>query len=364
MQLSELISAIEKISPPHLAEDWDNVGLLCGDPIQTVRRVLLCIDYTPHVADEAKSNNCQAVIAYHPPIFDGLKKITADSLIFDAIKNGIALYSPHTALDVAEGGTNDLLAGVIGITSPRPLRTAPAKSTHCKLVVFVPQREVPQVSDAMFNAGAGQIGDYSSCSFCTPGTGTFFGEAGTEPHIGKAGQLETVEEIRLEMIVPIAKIHPVIQALRHAHSYEEPAFDLYPLQSTATPHGLGRIGALSSATPLARLVEKIKADLEISSLLVAGDDRLITTAAVCAGAGGALLDDAIGQKADLYLTGELRHHDALKAVRAGTSIICTLHSNSERPILKRLKSRLDLLLPQPGAEILLSQADRDPFAIR
>lgn len=365
MQLSELVTVLEEIAPSRFAEPWDNVGLLCGDLKQSVSRVMLCIDYTEQVADETRSQKCEAVIAYHPPIFDGLKRITSDgpgSLVFNAVTNNIALYSPHTALDVADGGTNDLLADIVGLTSRRPLRIAPTTSDTCKLVVFVPQLQLQQVSDALFSAGAGHIGNYSSCSFRTTGTGTFFGEAGSDPQVGKASRLETVEEVRLETVVPKEKIEPVIAALRKSHPYEEPAFDIYPLESTASSIGLGRIGALPSSTPLTKLIEQIKSGLEISSLLVTGEDRMVTTAAMCAGAGGSLLSDALAQKADLYLTGELRHHDALKTAAAGMTVICTLHSNSERAILKRLKSRLEKCLP--SFQFLVSQADRDPFLIR
>jgi dinuclear metal center YbgI/SA1388 family protein len=365
MQLSELVSVLEEIAPSRFAEPWDNVGLLCGDLKQSLSRVMLCIDYTKQVADEARSQKCDAVIAYHPPIFDGLKKITGDgpaALVFDAVSSGIALYSPHTALDVADGGTNDLLADILGLTSRRPLRIAPTTSDTCKLIVFVPQPQLQQVSDALFAAGAGRIGNYSSCSFRSTGTGTFFGEAGSDPQIGKAGRLETVEEVRLETIVPKNKIEAVIAALRKSHPYEQPAFDVYLLESTATPIGLGRIGAVPSPTPLSKLIERIKIGLEIDSLLVTGEDRTITTAAMCAGAGGSLLPYVLAQKADLYLTGELRHHDALKATAAGMTVICTLHSNSERAILKRLKSRLEQRLAP--VQFLVSQTDRDPFLIR
>jgi len=364
MQLSGLVSVLEEIAPSRFAEQWDNVGLLCGDLKQNVSRVMLCIDYTKQVADETRSQKCDAVIAYHPPIFDGFKQITADgaaALVFDAVSNGIALYSPHTALDVADGGTNDLLADILGLTSRRPLRIAPTTSDTCKLVVFVPQPQLQQVSDALFAAGAGHIGNYSSCSFRTTGAGTFFGEAGSDPQIGKPGRLETIEEVRLETIVPKQKIEPVIAALRKSHPYEQPAFDIYSLESAAPSMGLGRIGPLPSPTLLSKLIEQIKIGLEIRSLLVAGEDRIVTTAAMCAGAGGSLLSDALTQKADLYLTGELRHHDALKAAAAGMTVICTLHSNSERAILKRLKSRLEQRLA--SVQFLASQKDRDPFQI-
>lgn len=365
MQLSDLITALEEIAPTAHAEAWDNVGLIVGDPAQIITRAMLSIDYTSEVAREAQDARCEVMIAYHPPIFDALKRITADgaaSLIHDAIRRGVALYSPHTALDVAEGGTNDMLADAIGLTERHPLRLAETKASQYKLVVFVPQRELDRVSQAMFTAGAGRIGKYSACSFRLPGTGTFFGEEGTNPAVGKSGRLETAEEVRLETVVPIGKVQAVISALRQSHPYEEPAFDLNELAAPPEGLGLGRIGSLSSPTPVPELIGRIKRELDLSSVLIAGpQDRAVTKAAVCAGACGELLDDAISARVEFYLTGEIRHHDAIKAARAGITVVCTLHSNSERAVLRRLKSRLEAKLP--AIEFQVSRQDRDPFVI-
>jgi dinuclear metal center YbgI/SA1388 family protein len=363
--LGELISVMETIVPPAYAEAWDNVGLLVGDPTQSCKRVLLTIDYTEAVALEARKNRCDAVIAYHPPIFDGLKRVTAErtSLVFEAIRHGVAIYSPHTALDVAEGGTNDVLADAIGLWQREPLRVMETKSSRYKLVVFVPEKDVGKVSDALFAAGAGEIGKYSSCSFRSPGTGTFFGEAGSHPRAGKSGRLETVAEVRLETVVPISKLSDVLAALRASHPYEEPAFDLNQLAALPEGLGQGRIGTFASAASMTELLARIKRKLGLEFLLVNGSGgKRIRKVAICAGSGGDLLDDAISQSAQVFLTGELRHHDALKAERAGMNVICTLHSNSERGVLKSLKIRLEEKLP--GVRFMLSRKDRDPFTFR
>src|SRR5450432_3249939 len=186
IKLSEIISALEEIAPTRHAETWDNVGLLVGDPSQNISKAMLTIDYTPAVAQEVRTKKCDFVVAYHPPIFAGLKRITSDNLIFDAIKNGVAIYSPHTALDAAPGGTNDVLCDILGMTERQPLRIAETKATQYKLVTFVPEKDLEKVSRALFDAGAGRIGNYSSCSFLINGTGTFFGEEGTDPAVGKS----------------------------------------------------------------------------------------------------------------------------------------------------------------------------------
>jgi dinuclear metal center YbgI/SA1388 family protein len=366
VRLARLVEVLEAIAPTRLAEPWDNVGLLVGDPQQDVTRAMLTVDYTPEVAREAAGQGCDAVVAYHPPLFDAVKRVTATggtALVFDAVRRGVALYSPHTALDVAEGGTNDVLADALDLRDRQPLRVAPPKATHYKLVTFVPAEHVDAVSRALFDAGAGRIGDYSSCSFRIAGTGTFFGEAGATPAVGAAGRLERVDEVRLETVLPIASLDAVVRALRRTHPYDEPAFDLNQLAAPPEAVGLGRIGSLATATPADALAARIKRALAIDHVLVAGDpDRPVRRAAVCAGAGGDLLDAAVAEGADLYLTGELRHHDALRAAAAGMTVVCTLHSNSERAALRRLAARLAGMLPE--LPVSVSTADRDPFAMR
>lgn len=366
MELRDLVAAMEEIAPTRCAEAWDNVGLLVGDPGQSLSRVLLTIDYTAAVAGEAKAEGCDAVVAYHPPLFKPIKRVTAGGptdLIYDAARRGVALYSPHTAYDAADGGTNDVLADLLGLEDGSPLKPAETKADRCKLVTFVPADALERVSKALFDAGAGRIGDYSSCSFRSEGAGTFFGEEGTNPAVGQGGRLETAAEVRLETVVPLAKVEAVVRALRQAHPYEEPAFDLNQLVALTEGKGIGRVGNLKVPAERGELFDRIKRGLDIGHLLVAGPtEGIVKRAAACAGACGDLLDGAIAQKADLYLTGELRHHDAVKATAAGVTVVCTLHSNSERAALKRLKTRLEAALP--GLPVLLSRNDRDPFAIR
>ncbi len=367
MQLKLLLAALEQIAPLQHAEAWDNVGLLAGDPGQAVSNILLTIDYTPAVAAEARDLHCDFVIAYHPPLFSAVKRITAlgpTDLIHDAIRRGVAIYSPHTAWDVAVGGANDFLADALGLLEVAPLRLASTAATQLKLITFVPEASVDAVSSALFAAGAGHIGSYNSCSFRSAGTGTFFGGEGTKPAVGQAGKLENQPEIRLETVIPIDQVTGIIRALVKSHPYEEPAYDLNVLAAAPSGVGQGRVGHLPAPMPMDNVVRRLKSELKVSSLLVAGpDDRPIHRVAICAGAGGELLDAGIKAGADLFLTGELRHHDALKAARAGLSVICTLHSNCERPSLTRLKSRLEQSVAD-CPPMFLSQADRDPFSIR
>ncbi len=367
-QLTEVLKELDRIAPLDLAEPWDNVGLLVGDPAATVKRALLTIDYTDVVAAEARGSHCDLVISYHPPIFEGHKRLTADRstrLIFNAIRDGVAIYSPHTALDAADGGTNDALADTLSLTSRKPLRYRETKPTHYKLVTFVPPEAIERVSDALFDAGAGSIGtigNYTRCSFRSRGIGTFQGNSESNPAVGEAGKFERVEEIRLEVILEKSNAQTAVEALRKSHPYEEVAFDLQVLAAPTVPAGIGRVGLLPSEITLEMVANLLKRSLGVDHLLVAGNkDSMIKTVAVCAGAGGELVRDVIASKADLYITGELRHHSVLELQRAGVNVLCTLHTNSERLVLQHLARRLKSALP--AFEFIVSSDDRDPLSI-
>jgi dinuclear metal center YbgI/SA1388 family protein len=362
MLLREIVAALEAIAPTQNAESWDNVGLLTGDPQQDVTRAMLAIDYTPQVAAEAQQADCNLIIAYHPPIFSPVKRLVAGDPLFAAIRQGVAIYSPHTALDVADGGTNDLLADILGLTDRQPLRFIAPQAREHKFTTFVPEDALGHVAEALFAAGAGGIGRYTRCSFRTSGTGTFMGDQSTHPAIGKPGVYEETPEIKVEMLCPIDRVPQVLAALRKSHPYEEPAFDLVNLAAPVEKLGQGRIGNLP-ATPVPALLDRIKTELRLSHLLVAGPtDHTITRAAVLAGAGREHLKDAIRQGAQLYLTGEIPHHEALSAANANVTVVATLHSNSERASLKRLREKL--AHAAPSVTFTLSTADRDPFRIQ
>ncbi len=364
---------MDRLAPLRLAESWDNVGLLVGDEAEdlTPARVLLTIDATAAVIDEAIEAKCAAIVAYHPPLFASTKRVVAPSLAYRLSRSGLSVYSPHTALDAASGGTNDALADLVGMSDRRPLRAAVESAGHeagsLRLVTFVPVEAADRVAEALFAAGAGRIGAYRECSFRGLGEGTFFGEEGTAPRVGQAQRRETVREVKLETTLPESLAVAVVQALRAAHPYEEPAFDLLRRQNVgATPGhggavGQGRIGTVAGdrRDVLARVQEGIARGT--GGLLVAGPrEGAATTIAVLAGSAGELLHEALDQGADVVLTGEVRHHDALAAAARGATVICTLHSNSERLALPSLADRLRDELP--GLEVLQSRRDADPFA--
>ena len=365
MKVKDVAEQIEKIAPLALAQDWDNVGLLIGDPQRNVKNILLTIDVTGGVVAEAKRLKTDLIISYHPVIWDGLKKITADgpgSIVYDLIRSKIAVFSIHTALDSATGGVNDGLAEVVGICDGKPIGDYvdnPAGDNY-KLVVFVPVESAAKVSNAVFAAGAGAIGNYSNCGFGAEGTGSFLPLKGAKPAIGRKGRLEKVAEIRFETIVPAEKLDGVIAAMKKAHPYETPAFDCYKLYDTPGKFGLGRIGRLDKPMQLDKIIERIKKHTGAKVIGIVGDKkRLVKTAAVCAGACGKIINSVIAAKADLYLTGELKHHQALAAQQAGVTCICLSHTVSERFILKKFAKQLQKQIKQ--VKIRISRKDKEPF---
>jgi dinuclear metal center YbgI/SA1388 family protein len=361
MKVADLVGAMEEIAPTRFAAAWDNVGLLVGDPESALTRLLLTVDCTRAVLGEAAAAGCEAIVAYHPPLFAAQKRFVAGAMAFEAARAGVAVFSPHTALDVAQGGTNDVLADAAGMLARVPLRRLEGPDTELKLVTFVPGEYVERVSRALFEAGAGRIGNYTSCSFRTAGTGTFFGGEGTRPVVGEAGRLEEAAEVRLETAVDRGCVDAVVRALRAAHPYQEPAFDLVRLAPVPQGKGFGRVGDVAPVGG-EELVERVKKALGAQHVLTAGSlDCLVSRVAVCAGSGTELLGDAIAAGAEVFLTGELRHHDALRAVEAGMAVVCTRHSVSERAVLVVLARQLSQRLP--GVTVTRSGEDREPFVI-
>jgi dinuclear metal center YbgI/SA1388 family protein len=365
MKAEDIAHRIEELYPLGLAQSWDNVGLLIGDPRKDVENILLTIDVTNGVVTEAKKLKTDLILSYHPVIWDGLKKVTSEwptRVVYELIRSGIAVFSIHTALDAAVGGVNDGLAEMVGIVDGKPIGdyvTWPAGDNY-KLVVFVPIEFTATVSNAVFAAGAGAIGNYSHCGFSTDGTGTFLPQEGARPAIGRRGRLEKVTETRFEAIVPAERLTDVIAAMKKAHPYETPAFDVLKLYDSAATFGLGRIGELARPMRLPQIIKRIKQVTGARAVGLIGDrNRLVHRAAVCAGTCGRILNLVIAAKADLYLTGELKHHEALAAQEAGLSCICLSHTVSERFILKKIAKQLQKQVA--GVRIRLSKKDADPF---
>jgi len=363
-RVADLLAAIEQFAPLAGAESWDNVGLLAGDPSWPAARVLAAIDLTDAVAREALDRKFDAVLAYHPPIFKGIRSVSPaaegpTSRLADLLAARISIVALHTALDAAPGGTNDVLLDLFDTVERRPLSPRLLESRAYKLVVFVPAAEVDRLREALGAAGAGRIGDYDLCSYALDGRGTFRGGDRTNPTIGRRGRLESVDEVRLEMVVPRARLADVVRALYATHSYEEPAFDVYPVHELADrgASGAGRVARLTSPQRGRALLERLRAGVDLRGARVVGDlKRRFEHVAAAAGSFGVR---DFRDPSCLYLTGEFKHHDALDLLRRGVVTIALSHYASERPALACAAGEVQRRTP--GCRVHLARRDADPL---
>lgn len=338
---------MQTLAPLSLAEPWDKVGLQVGDAQQNVRKAMLCIDLTPAVVKQAISTKAGLIVSYHPPIFEPLKTLTPGDwktqALLDCVKHGIAVFSPHTSLDAAPQGLNHWLASGLGEGEQRVIKHA-SPQKQGMLVVFVPLAAANGLREALAQEGAGQIGQYSRCSFSVLGEGTFQGDRQTHPTIGQAGQFERVEELRMEMVFPWAIRDRLVRTLHAHHPYEEPAFNMYELALTVRANesaGQGRVLTLDKPVSLKTLTQRIANHLGVKHVDVtpAVDKKSsIRTIGLCAGAGGSLLPEA-GQ-VDAFFTGEMRYHDVLSATQRGVHILLAGHVQTERPFLSVYRKML------------------------
>lgn len=326
--LQDCLDVLERAYDPRWAESWDAVGLVSGDPTMPVERVHLAVDPTEAVAREAVASGAQLLITHHPLFLRGTSSVAETSsggrVVATLIRGGCALYAAHTNADVARPGVNDALAALFDLQDTVPLRPAADDAGLAKLVVFVPEVDRSALLDALAAAGAGALGNYDRCAWWSAGTGTFRPQAGATPAVGSVGEVEEVAESRLEMVVPRHRREAVLSALRAAHPYEEPAFDLLPMveadggaAGATARRGLGRIGDLPEPTTLAGFLDRVAARLPrtawgIRSTGVA--DRPVRRVAVCGGSGGELAGRAAAAGADVFLTSDGRHHHTADAV--------------------------------------------------
>ena len=360
--VADIAAALDRAAPSRTAAEWDNVGLLLGDPASPIARIMTCLTLTPDVAAEAIDERADLIVSHHPILFRAVKKLTSDRgdgrVVVPLARAGIAVYSSHTAFDNCAGGINDILCKRLGILAPRPLRPRMGQA-KVKLVAFVPDADLAKVSQALFDAGMGVIGNYRECSFRLAGKGTFYGVAGSHPTIGVAGQREDVDEWRLEVVGLASRVAEAIRALKHAHSYEEPAFDVYPLQ--ALPDGgEGRVGELREPLPLAEVARRVRLALSAGDVQVVGDSaKPIQRIALACGAAGEFTRDAIEARADLFITGEMRFHDILTARDSGLTLVLPGHYASERPAIEELADRL--ANDWPGVAVWASRRESNPL---
>ncbi|MBI3865489.1 MAG: Nif3-like dinuclear metal center hexameric protein [Planctomycetia bacterium] len=369
--VADIADFLERFSPPALAEDWDNVGLLVGDRQRDVGSIITCLTLTPDVAREAIDRKADLIVAHHPILFKAVKRITTDTaegrMLLALLSAGIAVYSPHTAYDSADRGVNQQLAELLGLADIEALRKLPGPR-ECKIVCFVPRAHLAVVQEALWTAGAGTIGEYSKCSFVVDGTGSFEGSAASNPAVGQAQRLEQVEEARLEVICPERLVPEALRRLKAAHPYEEPACDVYPLAARDSAGGSGRMGTLQSSggnSPVALrdFLALVREKLDVRVLPFVGElSQPVSRVAIACGAGGEFLNSAIAGQCNVLLTGEARFHTALEARTAGIALVLAGHFATERPAMEHLAAVLARAFPQ--AQVSASDSERDPIQWR
>ncbi|NBA76641.1 Nif3-like dinuclear metal center hexameric protein [Emticicia sp. ODNR4P] len=329
--IKDITNYMERLAPLSLQESYDNAGLIIGDPSEEVKGILCTLDCTEAVVEEAIQSGCNLIIAHHPIVFKGLKKLNGknyvERVVIKAIKNDIAIYASHTNLDHVEGGVNFKIAEKLGLQNVRILQ--PKKNLLKKLVTFVPVEHGQQVLDALYEAGAGQIGDYKNCSFRVEGTGTFRPTGGANPFIGTVDQDEEVKEFRIEVILQAHQEYMILSALKKAHPYEEVAYYLSNLENDLAQVGAGAIGSLDEALDESSFLQYLKDAMALSTIRHTPlSGKKIQKVAVCGGAGGFLLNDAIRQGADVFVTADYKYHEFFDA--ENKIIICDIgHYESE-----------------------------------
>lgn len=379
--MREIVEILDGFYPPELAAPWDNVGLQVGDLSAEVETILVALDPSESVIDEAIDKGVQLVITHHPLVLAGINRFTADTSIGRVIAalnaRSISLFAAHTNADVANGGVNDVLAEALGLTEIEPLlpiaalggeSTKPVLAKWLKVVVFVPVDYTSEVIDAMAKAGAGQIGNYDRCSYQIKGQGSFRPNLGAKPFMGTLGEVEVTVEDRVEMVLPASAKDAVIAAILASSPYEAPAFDLIELVDTKRL-GLGRKGRLASPMTLIKFGQLV-AEVTPSThhgVRISGDlDSLITTVGLVTGSGANLLPMIQNQLVDVYLTADSKHHVALDNLMAkGPALIDISHWASESPWCQRVADEMASTFHEKGADVgvLVSQIMGDPWSV-
>ena len=316
MKIKDVIATLDAMAPPSLQEGYDNAGLITGDENAECKGILISLDATSAVVDEAIKKGCNVVVSHHPIIFSGLKKITGKNYVqktvINAIKNEIALYAIHTNLDNIINGVNGKIANLLGLEDISVL--APKENQLKKLYTYVPLSDSDKVRQAIHNAGGGHIGNYEECSFNSEGFGTFKGGLTTNPHVGTPGEMHWEDEIKIEIIFPAWLEGGIIKALLSSHPYEEVAYDIIKLENRFSTVGSGVIGDLArpldANTVFQTLKEKFRLRVIKHTQLL---NRTVKKIAVCGGAGSFLIPNALAAGADLFITSDIKYHEFFDA---------------------------------------------------
>ncbi|KYG32052.1 Nif3-like dinuclear metal center hexameric protein [Alkalihalobacillus trypoxylicola] len=362
----QLVQHFEGWAPKSLAVEGDKNGLMLGTLNKRIKKIMVTLDVLEEVIDEAIEEKVDFIFAHHPLLFRPVKQINLEKaqgrIIAKALKNDITIYAAHTNLDIANGGVNDMMAKALGLKNTQIL--APTSTEKLvKVVVFVPKSHQVEVREALSKAGAGHIGAYSHCTFNSEGIGTFKPLEGTNPYIGEKNVLEEVEEVKIETIIPEAKKSRVIRAIVASHPYEEPAFDIYPLENEGNTYGLGRIGEISQEMSLKDFAYLVKEAFHVDGARVVGDlNKTIKKVAVLGGDGNKYLATALHKGADVIVTGDVYYHMAHDVMMEGLSIIDPGH-HVEKIMKVGMSDFFQKMIADHHfqTEVIISKVNTDPF---
>lgn len=345
LTIAEIVAGLGAIAPFDKAASWDPVGLQFGDPAAVVERIAVCHEVTEQVLSRLEDDPVDLLVAYHPLLFEPTRRLVAGpsaaGRAFRLIRLGVALGVVHTAFDVVPGGASDALAAALGLSDTVGFGPLWNQGTS-KVIVFVPRDDVERVAAGMAEAGGGRIGNYSSCSFRSEGTGVFFGGAGSTPAVGSAGELDSAPEVRLEMVAPESRVDAVVAALAGSHPYEEPAFDVVPMRGNSG--FVGRIGSLPAPESLDDFAAFVGSKLNGVVRVSRGGADPVSTVAVVPGSGSSFIGHA-GSRADVIVTGDVAHHAARAATDRGISIVDPGHGATEQPGVAALYAAVSALGP-------------------
>jgi dinuclear metal center YbgI/SA1388 family protein len=358
--IKEVIQYLEQLAPPVYQESYDNCGLLTGSADWGVTKILVTLDCTEAIVDEAIAKGCNLIVAHHPIIFGGLKKLNGknyvERTIIKAIKNDVAIYAIHTNLDNVQHGVNAKICEKLGLINTKIL--APKIGTQKKLSVFVPQTHLQVVQETLFKAGAGNIGNYSECSFYSTGIGTFKGNEKSDAFVGKMGEQHQEPEYKLEVMVDEAKLNTVISAMLKAHPYEEVAYDVYAILNTNATIGSGMVGELPQELSAEAFLKHLKSTMNLNVIRFTPYTNNVKRVAVCGGSGSFLLKNAIGAQADAYVTGDFKYHEFFDAENR-LMIADIGHYESEIFTINLLAD--EILKKLPTFAVILSEINTNPI---
>jgi dinuclear metal center YbgI/SA1388 family protein len=365
--VGDFIDIMESFAPVALAEEWDNAGLQVGHRDWCVKTIWVALDPLPLVVEAACRNSVDLLITHHPLIFRPLNSVDfAEPIgrsILQAAQSRLAVYAAHTNFDSVTGGLNDIFAGRLGLTNLAPLVAAKSDGLH-KLMVFVPAEHEQRLLAALFESPAGEIGAYSCCSFRSPGRGTFKPGQDAEPFSGEHGRVNDVAEVKIETVVRQRDLLRVIAHLRSHHPYETMAYDVYPLTQPETTFGIGRVGDLTESSDLRALALKVKRSFGVDTLRVVGDPCMsVKRVAVCTGSGASLVRGFLNSTAEVFISGDLRYHDARDAEAARRGLIDIGHFASEHIVVAALTERLQESAVAAGFDTTINACglEKEPF---